>query len=248
MAGPCAVETEEQLLETARAVARAGASVLRGGAFKPRTSPYSFQGLGARGFELLSKAREITGLPVVTEVMSDTYVDLVAEHADMLQIGSRSMENTALLKAAARTGRPVLLKRGMVATVEEVVEAAEFLAGNGAREIVLCERGIRTYGTATRNTCDIAAIPLLKKLTGLPVILDPSHATGRRDLVAVLSKAAVAVGADGLLVEVHRRPQETWSDVEQTLSTSEFADLMEELQPYLRIWRDARAAVWAARA
>ena len=248
MAGPCAVETEDQLLETARSVARAGARVLRGGAFKPRTSPYSFQGLGERGLELLAKAREITGLPVVTEVMSDTQTPLVAAYADMLQIGSRSMENAALLRAAARTGRPILLKRGMVATIEEMIEAAEFLAGNGAEEIVLCERGIRTFGMATRNTCDIAAIPLLKKLTGLPVILDPSHASGRRDLVPVLSKAGVAVGADGLLIEVHHHPDAAWSDAEQTLGTADFEELMAELQPHLRIWKEARSAVFAARA
>lgn len=248
MAGPCAVESEEQLLETARAVARAGARVLRGGAFKPRTSPYAFQGLGERGLELLAKARQITGLPVVTEVMSDTQAPLVAAYADMLQIGSRSMENSALLKAAARTGRPILLKRGMVATVEEMVAAAEYLAASGAAEIVLCERGIRTFGTATRNTCDIAAIPLLKRLTGLPVILDPSHASGRRDLVPELSKAGVAVGADGLLIEVHRRPEEAWSDSEQTLSVADFQELMDGLQPHLRIWKEERSAVFVARA
>jgi 3-deoxy-7-phosphoheptulonate synthase len=248
MAGPCAVETEGQLLETARSVARAGARVLRGGAFKPRTSPYSFQGLGERGLELLAKAREVTGLPVVTEVMSDTQAHLVAAYADMLQIGSRSMENEALLRAAARTGRPILLKRGMVATIEEMIEAAEFLAGNGAEEIVLCERGIRTYGTATRNTCDIAAIPLLKKLTGLPVILDPSHASGRRDLVPALSKAGVAVGADGLLIEVHHHAEAAWSDAEQTLGTADFEELLAELQPHLRIWKEARSAVFATRA
>ncbi len=222
--------------------------MLRGGAFKPRTSPYSFQGLGKEGLELLAKARQATGLPVVTEVMTDTQVDLVARYADMLQIGSRSMENLPLLKAAARTGRPLLLKRGMVATIEEMAEAAEFLAANGAEEIVLCERGIRTFGTATRNTCDIAAVPLLKKLTGLPVILDPSHSSGRRDLVPALCKAAIAVGADGLIVEVHPDPAAAWSDGDQSLSTAGFREMMAELEPHLRVWKESRGALAATHA
>ena len=222
--------------------------MLRGGAFKPRTSPYSFQGLGEEGLVLLDKARRATGLPVVTEVMTDTQVDLVARYADMLQIGSRSMENLPLLKAAARVVRPLLLKRGMVATIEEMTEAAEFLAANGAEEIVLCERGIRTFGTATRNTCDIAAVPLLKKLTGLPVILDPSHSSGRRDLVPALCKAAIAVGADGLIVEVHPDPETAWSDGDQSLSIAGFREMMAELEPYLRVWKETRGALAAAHA
>lgn len=239
-AGPCAVESERQLMETAEAVARAGARMLRGGAFKPRTSPYMFQGMGPEGLKLLAKARQLTGLPVVTEVMTDTQVELVAEYADMLQIGSRSMENLALLRVAARSGRPILLKRGMVATVEELLESAEFLRSHGAADIVLCERGIRTFGTATRNTCDIAAVPLLRKMTDLPVILDPSHASGRRDLVPALCKAALAVGADGLLVEVHPSPKNALSDGPQSLSIQEFQALMAELQPHISLWKQER--------
>ena len=240
IAGPCAVESESQILETAVRVARAGARILRGGAFKPRTSPYAFQGLGENGLKLLALARQETGLPVVTEVMSPSEAGLVAEHADMLQIGSRSMSNWSLLAAAAGTGRPILLKRGMSATVEEYAEAAAFIVGRGNPNVVLCERGLRTYGTATRNTCDIAAVPLLQKLTGLPVILDPSHATGVRDLVLPVSCAAVAIGADGLIIEVHPRPERALSDGDQSLSCKQFDQLMEEIGPFVHLWSARR--------
>ncbi len=230
IAGPCAVENRDQLLRTAEAVAAAGASFLRGGAFKPRTAPYSFQGLGEEGLRLLDEARTATGLGIVTEAMSVSQVEVVAAHADVVQIGSRSMENQALLQAAGATGRPVLLKRGMMATVEEFAAAAEIVAAHGSAEVILCERGIRTYGTATRNTCDIAAVPLLQRMTGLPVIIDPSHATGRSDLVAPLCRAAAAIGADGLIVEVHIHPECALSDGCQSLSTGEFAEMMRELR------------------
>ena len=242
IAGPCAVESERQVLETAEAVARAGARMLRGGAFKPRSSPYSFQGLGLAGLKLLAKARKITGLPVVTEVMTDTQVPLVAEYADMLQIGSRSMGNWALLDAVSRAGLPVLLKRGMAATVEELAEAAGSLQKYGNSQIVLCERGIRTFGTATRNTCDLVAVPLLQKLTRLPVIVDPSHATGVRDLIAPVSRAGVAIGADGLIVEVHPDPHHAWSDGEQSLSFTQFEQMMRDIEPFVRIWTERRCA------
>ena len=235
IAGPCAVESERQLLETAEAVARGGARILRGGAFKPRTSPYAFQGLGLEGLKLLAKARRVTGLAVVTEVMTDTQVQMVAEYADMLQVGSRSMGNWALLEAVAASGLPVLLKRGMSATVEELAEVAEALRIHGNDQVVLCERGIRTFGTATRNTCDIAAVPLLQKMTGLPVILDPSHATGRRDLVSPVARAGVAIGADGLIIEVHPDPEHALSDGDQSLSFAEFQDLVDEIEPFLEI-------------
>lgn len=235
IAGPCAVESERQLLETAEAVARGGARILRGGAFKPRTSPYAFQGLGLEGLKLLAKARRVTGLAVVTEVMTDTQVQMVAEYADMLQVGSRSMGNWALLEAVAASGLPVLLKRGMSATVEELAEVAEALRIHGSDQVVLCERGIRTFGTATRNTCDIAAVPLLQKMTGLPVILDPSHATGRRDLVSPVARAGVAIGADGLIIEVHPDPEHALSDGDQSLSFAEFQDLVDEIEPFLAI-------------
>ncbi len=230
IAGPCAVENREQLLRTAEAVAAAGASFLRGGAFKPRTSPYSFQGLGEEGLRLLDEARTATGLGIVTETMSVSQVEVVAAYADVVQIGSRSMENQALLQAAGATGKPVLLKRGMMATVEEFAAAAEIVEAHGSAEVILCERGIRTYGTATRNTCDIAAVPLRQRMTGRPVIIDPSHATGRSDLVLPLCRAAAAIGADGLIVEVHVQPERALSDGGQSLSTEEFAEMMRELR------------------
>ena len=245
IAGPCAVESEEQIVSTARAVAGAGVCMLRGGAFKPRTSPYTFQGLEAEGLPLLGRAREETGLRIVTEVMSVSQVELVARYADMLQVGSRSMANEALLQEAGRSGLPVLLKRGMMATVEEFAAAAEILTAHGCPGVVLCERGIRTFGSATRNTCDLAAVPLLQRLTGRPVVVDPSHASGRRDLVAPLAKAAVAIGADGLLIEVHPDPPAARSDGSQSLDFAEFAELMAELQPHLRLWRQSRARVTA---
>ncbi len=241
IAGPCAVESEDQILRTARFVAGLGARMLRGGAFKPRTSPYSFQGLGAEGLKLLAAARAATGLRVVTEVMAVGQIQTVAAVADMLQIGSRSMHNDELLAAAGETGKPVLLKRGMTATVEEVADAAELLRARGCPGVVICERGIRTFGDATRNTCDIAAVALLQRMTGLPVIVDPSHATGRADLVAPVSKAAVAIGADGLIVEVHPEPASALSDGRQSLSFPEFREMVEELEPHLATWRETRA-------
>jgi 3-deoxy-7-phosphoheptulonate synthase len=237
MAGPCSVETERQLLETAERVALAGAQVLRGGAFKPRTSPYAFQGLGLEGLKLLARARAATGLAVVTEVMAADDAPLVAEYADILQIGSRSMENYALLEAAAHTGRPILLKRGMVATVADLLRSAQCLVSHGNARIILCERGIRTFETATRNTFDVAAIPVLQAVCRLPVIADPSHAAGRRELVPALARTALAAGADGLLVEVHPHPDQAWSDGEQSLSLAEFDAMMAELAP----WRELRA-------
>ncbi len=242
IAGPCAVEDEEQIVRTARFVARLGAKMLRGGAFKPRTSPYSFQGLQIEGLALLAEARKVTGLPVVTEVMSVLQLELVSSYADMLQIGSRSMGNETLIAEAGSTGLPILLKRGMMATVEEFAEAADLAEAHGCPGVVLCERGIRTFGNATRNTCDITAIPLLRKTTGRPVILDPSHATGRADLVAPLCNAAAAVGADGLIVEVHPEPLAALSDGGQSLSFEEFEDMIAGLEPHLRLWSMERAA------
>ena len=235
MAGPCSVETERQLMATAHHVRRAGARVLRGGAFKPRSSPYSFQGLGVEGLRLLDKARRETGLAIVTEVMSEDAVPLVAKYADILQIGSRSMENFSLLEAAARSGRPVLLKRGMVATIADFLSAAQVVLDNGNSQVILCERGIRTFETATRNTFDAAAIALLKQITHLPVIADPSHASGCHELVPALARIAVAAGADGLLVEVHPDPDKAWSDGEQSLDFAEFDEMMASLDPYLRL-------------
>ena len=238
MAGPCAVESERQLLQTAEAVAAAGACMLRGGAYKPRSSPYAFQGLGVEGLKILRKAREETGLAIVTEVMSEEDVDLIAEYADLMQVGTRSMENYALLEKLGGCGRPVLLKRGMTATLEELLQSAQVIAMNGNRQIVLCERGIRTFETATRNTLDIAAVPVLKTVSHLPVIVDPSHAAGVRSLVPVLARAAAVVGADGLLVEVHPSPDQAMSDGPQSLTFRQFRDMMDDLQPYLAI-RDA---------
>ncbi|MFZ0772169.1 MAG: 3-deoxy-7-phosphoheptulonate synthase [Candidatus Sulfotelmatobacter sp.] len=242
MAGPCAVESERQLLQTAEAVAEAGARILRGGAYKPRSSPYAFQGLGIEGLKILRKAREETGLAIVTEVMSGEDVDLIAEYADFMQVGTRSMENYALLEKLGHCGRPVLLKRGMTATLEELLRSAQVIAMSGNRQIVLCERGIRTFETATRNTLDIAAVPVLKTVSHLPVIVDPSHAAGVRCLVPVLARAAAAVDADGLLVEVHPSPDEAMSDGAQSLTFRGFRDMMDDLQPYLAI-REAAQCV-----
>ncbi len=239
MAGPCSVETEAQILETAVAVAQAGGRVLRGGAFKPRTSPYDFQGLEEEGLRLLSKARAETGLAIVTEVMSDRHVGLVAEFADILQIGARNMQNFALLKELGRCGRPILLKRGMSSTIKELLMSAEYITAHGNPNVILCERGIRTFETVTRNTCDIVAVPVLKELTHLPVVLDPSHATGKRSLVAPLSRAAVAIGADALIVETHPHPENAWSDGAQSLDLGEFAALMKSLEPFVQMRRDA---------
>jgi 3-deoxy-7-phosphoheptulonate synthase len=230
MAGPCSVESRDQLLETAEAVAAAGATILRGGAFKPRTSPYSFQGLGEEGLHYLAEARERTGLAVITEVMEPTHAPIVAEHADILQVGARNMQNFPLLTAVGRTGRPVMLKRGLAATVEEWLMSAEYILSTGDRDVILCERGIRTFETYTRNTLDLTAVPLLHDLTHLPVIVDPSHGTGKRWLVRPMALAAVAAGADGIMVEVHPRPEEALSDGEQSLTLDQFR----ELAPVLR--------------
>jgi 3-deoxy-7-phosphoheptulonate synthase len=230
MAGPCAVEGRKQLLEAAQAVKRAGAHILRGGAFKPRTSPYSFQGLGEEGLRLLAATREETGLPVVTEVMSPEQVPLVATYADILQVGARNMQNYALLHAVGEAQRPVLLKRGMMSTIEELLMSAEYILSHGNDRVLLCERGIRTFEKYTRNTLDINAVPLLKQLSHLPVIVDPSHATGKWELVSAVSRAAVAAGADGLLIEVHPHPSRALSDGAQSLKPEPFAQLMGELR------------------
>jgi len=231
MAGPCSVESRDQLMETADAVAAAGATILRGGAFKPRTSPYAFQGLGVEALRYLAEARERTGLPTITEVMEPNQVDIVAEYVDILQIGARNMQNYSLLNAAGRVARPVMLKRGFGATVEELLMAAEYIVAAGNPNVILCERGIRTFETYTRNTLDLAAVPLLHHLTHLPVIVDPSHATGKRWLVKPLAIGGVAVGADGVMVEVHPTPEEALSDAEQQLNPGQFADLMAALVP-----------------
>ncbi len=233
IAGPCSVEGRTMLEATAREVRSHGARALRGGAFKPRTSPYSFRGLGEEGLQILADVRAQTGLPIVTEVMDTRQVDLVASYADMLQIGARNMQNYNLLTEVGRLRRPVLLKRGMSATVEDLLLAAEYVMSQGNPNVVLCERGIRTFGTATRNTFDLAAIPVLKHETHLPVIADPSHAGGRRDLVAPLSYAAVAAGADGLIVEVHPEPENATSDGDQSLDFGEFAALMGQLRAFV---------------
>jgi 3-deoxy-7-phosphoheptulonate synthase len=230
IAGPCSVESRSQLLETAIAVREAGAHALRGGAFKPRTSPYSFQGLGEEGLELLAEAREITGMPVVTEVMSPEQIPLIAQYADVLQIGARNMQNFTLLHAAGESQQPVLLKRGMMATVEELLMAAEYILSHGNRRILLCERGIRTFETATRNTTDINAVPVLKSLTHLPVILDPSHSTGHWEYVSAVARAGIAAGADGLIVEVHPNPDEALSDGIQSLKPERFVELVNQVK------------------
>jgi len=230
VAGPCSVESRAQLFETARAVKRAGASMLRGGAYKPRTSPYDFQGLGLEALRLLKEAGGETGLPVVTEVMATEDVDTVAEHADVLQVGARNMQNFSLLKVLARTPRPVLLKRGPSATIKEWLLAAEYLLAGGNPDVILCERGIKTFETETRNTLDLAAVARVKELSHLPVIVDPSHGTGRRSLVPAASRAAVAVGADGLMIEVHPNPESALSDGPQSLTPEGFATLMRDLR------------------
>src|ERR1017187_8812233 len=245
-AGPCSVESEKQIMETAEALAAAGALILRGGAFKPRTSPYDFQGMEEEGLKLLAKARAATGLAIITEVMSDSEVPLVAEYTDIMQIGARNMQNFALLKALGRCGRPVMLKRGLSATIKELLMSAEYVVAHGNQQVMLCERGIRTFETATRNTCDISAVPVLNEMTHLPVILDPSHATGKRSLIPALSRAAVAIGADGLIVEVHPCPEKAVSDGAQSLTLADFARMMSELKPYLRLWTEARATELAA--
>ena len=230
IAGPCAVESRQQLFETARSVKTFGASILRGGAFKPRSSPYNFQGLGEEGLKLLGIIREETGLPIVTEVMDTRQVELVASYTDMIQIGSRNMQNYPLLKEAGMCRKPILLKRGMMATVDEFLLAAEYILKHGNNQVVLCERGIRTFETSTRNTLDLSAVPMLKHLSHLPVIVDPSHGTGLRWMVPAMAKAAIAVGADGLIMEVHYKPEDALCDGYQSLSPDEFAELMSDLR------------------
>lgn len=234
IAGPCSVESREQVVSTALAVKESGAVILRGGAYKPRTSPYDFQGLGIEGLRLLREAGDVSGLPVVTEVMSEEDVEIVCDYADMLQIGARNMQNFALLKKIGKTGKPILLKRGASATVKEWLSSAEYIMHAGNSNIVLCERGIKTFDNSLRNTLDLAAIALVKELTHLPVIADPSHATGKRSLINATSKAAIAVGADGIIVEVHPQPEIALSDSAQQLTFSGFAALMGNLQTPLR--------------
>jgi 3-deoxy-7-phosphoheptulonate synthase len=247
IAGPCAVESEDQILETARLVRAAGANILRGGAFKPRTSPYSFQGLGIEGLRLLARAGEDTGLAVVTEVLDPESVSVVAEHADVLQIGARNMHNYALLRAAGGAGRPVLLKRGMGASVEELLLAAEYVLLEGESRVILCERGIRSFDPHARNLLDLTAIPTIKELSHLPVIADPSHATGSRGKVPAMARAAIAAGADGLMLEVHPSPADAISDGAQSLSPTEFETLVGELRLIARaIGRDLVEPVIAA--
>jgi 3-deoxy-7-phosphoheptulonate synthase len=230
IAGPCAVENMEQLVETAVSVKKSNAKILRGGAFKPRSSPYSFQGLGEEGLRMLREISLKTGLPFVTEVMDPRQVDLVSRYADMLQVGSRNMQNDPLLKEVGMTCKPVLLKRGMMATIEEFLLAAEYILSQGNDQVVLCERGIRTFETSTRNTLDLSAVPMLKKLSHLPVIVDPSHGTGLRWMVPAMAKAAIAAGADGLIMEVHYKPEEALCDGQQSLNLVEFAQLMKDLK------------------
>ncbi len=239
IAGPCSVETEEQTIETAHAVRDGGADMMRGGAFKPRTSPYAFQGLGLKGLKILKKAREETGLPVVTEVIDTRDVPWVAEYADVLQIGARNMQNFSLLKEVAKTRKPVLLKRGMNSTIEEWLNCAEYILAGGNPDVILCERGIRTFETYTRNTLDISAVPALKELTHLPVIIDPSHASGRVNLIPSLGLAAVASGADGVMVEVHVNPSEAICDKEQALTPAQFRAMAEKMRSLHRFMNDA---------
>ncbi len=231
IAGPCSVESETQLLETARAVKAAGADMLRGGAFKPRTSPYAFQGLGIQGLKILEKARQETGLPIVTEVVDPRDVSWVAEFADVLQIGTRNMQNYSLLKEVGKSGRPVLLKRGMYSTLEEWLNCAEYILSEGNPDVILCERGIRTFETYTRNTLDLSAVPAIKELSHLPIIIDPTHSTGRISLIDSMSMAAAAAGADGMIVEVHHKPEQALCDADQALTPDIFATMMRRLRP-----------------
>lgn len=229
IAGPCSVESRSQILETAQAVKEAGASALRGGVFKPRTSPYSFQGLGEEGLELLAEARELTGLPIVVEIMSQVQIDVMVKYVDVLQVGARNMQNFNLLRAIGETRTSVLLKRGLSATIEELLMSAEYILAGGNQRVMLCERGIRTFETSTRNTTDINAIPVLKNLTHLPVILDPSHSTGHADYVAAIARAGIAAGADGLIIEVHPDPAKAVSDGKQSLKPEKFAEMVKQV-------------------
>jgi 3-deoxy-7-phosphoheptulonate synthase len=234
MAGPCAVESREQILESAQALREMGATILRGGAFKPRSSPYSFQGLGETGLQYLAEAREATGLAIVTEAVDPESLAVVQEYADIIQIGARNMQNYALLRKAGRSGKPVLLKRGMSATIKELLLSAEYLLAEGNHEVILCERGVRSFDTHTRNLLDLTAIPVVQALSHLPIIADPSHGTGIRSKVTPMARAAVAAGADGLMVEVHPRPEEALSDGAQSLYPEQFADLMGQIQVIAR--------------
>ena len=245
IAGPCAVESRSQIIETAQAVKEAGASALRGGVFKPRTSPYSFQGLGEEGLEYLAEARQVTGLPIVAEIMSQIQVEVMVRHVDVLQIGARNMQNFNLLRAVGETQTAVLLKRGLSATIEELLMSAEYILAGGNRQVMLCERGIRTFETSTRNTTDINAIPVLKNLTHLPVILDPSHATGNSDYVTAIARAAIAAGADGLIVEVHPDPTHAASDGKQSLRPEKFAELVRQIGQIAQIMGRRLASVQA---
>jgi len=230
IAGPCAIENKEQLLETAKEVSAGGANILRGGAYKPRTSPYSFQGLGEEGLKYLSEARKLTGLPVVTEVMDTRLMELVCKYTDIIQIGSRSMHNFPLLKEAGKCRKPVLFKRGLMATIDEYLLAAEYILSEGNDQVILCERGIRTFETSTRNTLDLSAIPVLKRRTHLPVIVDPSHGTGHSWVVPAMAKAAIAAGADGVMIEVHYKPLDALSDGHQSLYPNEFVQLVKDIE------------------
>ncbi len=231
MAGPCSVENRDGLLETAHAVNKSGATVLRGGAYKPRTSPYDFQGLGVEGLEYLAEARRATGMPIITEVMTPSLVETVCEYADVLQIGARNMQNYDLLRECGKARTPVMLKRGLSATIEEWLKAAEYILAGGNPHVMFCERGIRTYEPSTRFTLDLSAVPAIKKASHLPIIIDPSQGTGRRDMIAAMSKAAIACGADGLIIEVHPHPEDAMSDGQQTLDVAQFQQLMSELKP-----------------
>jgi len=238
MAGPCSVESEEQMMECGYVAKKAGAKILRGGAFKPRTSPYSFQGMEEEGLKILKKVGEKTGMPVVTEVMNTTDVDMIEEYSDILQIGARNVQNFALLKKVGRSHRPILLKRGMMTTIEELLMSAEYILSSGNGQVILCERGIRTFETATRNTLDISAVPVLKELTHLPVIIDPSHASGHAKYIIPLTRAAVAVGADGVIVEIHPEPEKAFSDGAQSLRPEQFYRLMDEVNILEAAMRD----------
>ena len=235
MAGPCSVESEEQIVEVAKAVKASGANFLRGGAFKPRTSPYSFQGLELQGLELLKIAKQETGLPIVTELMSTDYLDRFVEDVDVIQIGARNMQNFNLLKEVGKTKTPVLLKRGMSSTIEEWLMSAEYIMAGGNENVILCERGIRTFETATRNTLDLSAVPVIKEKSHLPIIIDPSHATGKRDLVEPLAKAAMAVGADGLMIEVHNNPAKALCDGKQSIKPDKFDEIMKVVKKYAEV-------------
>ncbi len=234
MAGPCSIEGREMLMEIGKSVKSSGATILRGGAYKPRTSPYSFQGMGKEGLEILKEAKHLLKMPVVTEIMDTRDIDLIADYTDIFQVGARNMQNFSLLKELGSTNKPILLKRGLSATIKELLMSAEYIASKGNDKIILCERGIRTFETETRNTLDLNAVPVLKKLTHLPVIVDPSHATGRRDIVATMSMAAIAAGADGIIVEVHQQPEKALSDGEQSLKPDEFKQMVKAISRIAR--------------